>query len=291
MKQKSDLLLIGAHVSVEKGLHLALHRGRNIGATAIQIFTRNQKRWQNRSITPEEAALWEKAKEETGIYDVMSHDSYLINLGSPDPEILHKSQLAFQEEIERCHALKIRWLNFHPGSATSSTEEACLDTIVHSLLSLEKQILEGNTHIVLEATAGQGSSVGWKFEHLGYIIQNIKKRFPLGVCIDTCHIFAAGYDIRTLNGWKTVLKEFDEKIGLCHLVALHVNDSLKPLGSRRDRHACLGEGLIGLESFKAMMHLPQLACLPMFLETPEGEPIWTKEIQLLRQFYQESHTK
>jgi deoxyribonuclease-4 len=214
----------------------------------------------------------------------MSHDSYLINLGSPNPEGLHKSRKAFKEELHRCHQLELAYLNFHPGAALDAPEEQCLDTIVKSLEELKSLTDKGPTRILLEATAGQGSSVGWKFEHLGYIIDHLHKSIPIGVCIDTCHIFAAGYDIRTKKGWEATLKEFDEKVGLKHLYALHVNDSLQPLGSRKDRHAALGKGKIGIECFKAMMEHPLLRELPKYLETPDGPPLWKEEIALLREF-------
>jgi len=211
----------------------------------------------------------------------MSHDSYLINLGSPDKEAVHKSRKTFREEIERCHALKITYLNFHPGAACGADEMECLDTICESLLELESLLEKGTTRVLLEATAGQGTSVGHRFEHLAYIIGKVHKKIPIGVCIDTCHIFAAGYDIRTKSGWEKVLKEFDELVGLKHLYAFHLNDSMKPLGSRRDRHASLGKGEIGLECFKVMMNHPDMRDLPKYLETPVTEK-WKEEIELLR---------
>ncbi len=280
-------LLIGAHTSAQGGVHRALLEGHSIGATTIQLFTANQKTWHGKPLSEEEIARWEKALEETGIQKVMSHDSYLINLGSPKKEGLTKSLAAFQEELKRCHTLKLSFLNFHPGAALESTEEECLNTIVESLMSLENLASEGNTRLLIETTAGQGSSVGHKFEHLGYIIDRVHKKIPIGVCIDTCHIFAAGYDICSAEGWDKTLKEFDQKVGLKFLYALHVNDSLKPLGSRKDRHAALGEGEIGMACFKAMMTNPHLKDLPKYLETPDGPPLWEKEIAKLRKFAEE----
>jgi deoxyribonuclease-4 len=279
-------ILIGAHTSAAGGSPNALYEGKEIGATTIQLFTSNQKQWNGRTITPEEVKLWEKALDETGITDVMSHDSYLINLGSPDPEILRKSRQAFREEIARCHQLKIPYLNFHPGASTSGTLEECLATIAQSLIQMEDLILKGNTKLLLETTAGQGTSVGHRFEHIGEIMKEVHKKIPLGVCIDTCHIFVAGYDIRTADGWKKTLKEFDDIIGLQHLSAFHVNDSLKDLGSRVDRHAPLGEGKIGSESFRFLM---QNNNLPKYLETPDGPPGWKKEIATLRDYAQEKN--
>ncbi len=279
-----EKLLIGAHCSAQGGAHNALYVGASIGATTIQLFTSNQKMWRSNPITEEEIALWKKALQETGIKKVMSHDSYLINLGSPNQEILAKSRKAFKEELQRCHSLDLAFLNFHPGAATESTEEECLDTIIKSLLQLEKECAKGKTRLLVEATAGQGTNVGYCFEHLGYLVHSLQGRIPMGVCIDTCHIFAAGYDIRTMEGWEATLKEFGKHVGLKHLFALHVNDSMQPLGSRKDRHAQLGEGEIGIASFKAMMQHPRLREIPKYLETPLGPERWKDEIQLLRTF-------
>lgn len=284
-KTPADKLLIGAHTSAQGGPHNALLEGQEIGATTIQFFTANQKTWHGKKITPEAIELWEDARKSTGIKDVMSHDSYLINLGSPDKEGLQKSRSAFKEELERCHLLKVTFLNFHPGAALAGSEDDCLHTIVESLVELEDLVAKGHTRLLLESTAGQGSSVGNRFEHLGYIVDMVQKKIPIGVCLDTCHLFAAGYDISTRAGWEKTLKEFDKQVGLKHLYALHVNDSLKPLGSEVDRHAPLGKGLIGIECFKVMMELPELRDLPKYLETPEGPPLWKEEIKMLRGFY------
>lgn len=279
-------ILIGAHTSAAGGSYNALYEGKEIGATTIQLFTSNQKQWNGRKISAEEVALWEKALDETGITHVMSHDSYLINLGSPDLEILLKSRKAFQSELERCHLLKIPYLNFHPGSATTGTVEQCLETIIESLLSMEDLIHQGTTKIILETTAGQGTSVGHRFEHIGAIVSQVHQKIPIGVCIDTCHIFAAGYDIRTEEGWKQTLKEFDAQIGLSYLAAFHVNDSAKDFGSRVDRHADIGQGKIGYESFRFLM---QNTDVPKYLETPNGPPSWKNEIATLRKYAEEKN--
>jgi len=282
----ADQLLIGAHTSAQGGPHNALLEGQEIGATTIQLFTANQKTWHGKKLTPEAIELWEETLRATGIKQVMSHDSYLINLGSPDKEGLQKSRAAFKEELERCHLLKIAFLNFHPGAALAGSEDDCLRTIVESLLEIENLVDKGPTRLLLESTAGQGSSVGNRFEHLGYIVDMVNKKIPIGVCLDTCHLYAAGYDISTKEGWIATLKEFDKQVGLKHLYALHVNDSLKPLGSEVDRHAPLGKGLIGIECFEVMMQLPELRELPKYLETPEGPPLWKNEIKMLREFAQ-----
>jgi deoxyribonuclease-4 len=280
----SSELLIGAHTSAQGGAQNAIWTGQKIGATTVQFFTSNQKRWSGKEITQEQADLFREAVQATGLCQLMSHDSYLINLGSSNPSVLHKSLKAFEEELIRCQKLGIAFLNFHPGAAVGATEEQCLNNIVASLEQLEELISHGTTRLLLETTAGQGSTVGYCFEHLAYLLEKLHKKIPIGVCIDTCHIFAAGYDIRTEGGWEKTLKDFEKIVGMRHLYAFHVNDSLKPLGSRRDRHAPLGEGEIGIESFKVMMKHPKMRTIPKYLETPDGPPLWKKEIAMLREF-------
>ena len=283
-KSTGEDLLIGAHTSTAGGLHNALIEGAEIGATTVQIFTRNQKRWNNQPITEEEAAKFQATQKALGLEQIMSHDSYLINLGSPAADTLAKSRSAFKEEIKRCHALGITYLNFHPGAALDSGEQKCLDTIIESLLQMENLLATGSTRILLEATAGQGSTVGYSFEHLRYIIDKTAHAIAIGVCIDTCHIFAAGYDIRTKDTLDATLKEFDDVVGLENLFAFHINDSAKPFASRKDRHAPLGEGEIGINCFKLLMTDPRVRTIPKYLETPDGPPLWKKEIQMLRNF-------
>jgi deoxyribonuclease-4 len=275
---------IGAHTSAAGGVHNALYEGQAIGATTIQLFTSNQKQWKGRSITDEALQKWKQALEETGLEKIMSHDSYLINLGSPDPQMLQKSRQAFREEAERCIKLGISYLNFHPGSALKSSVEECLETIAKSILELQHLLANCPTRLLLEATAGQGTNVGWRFEHLAAIIQQVKDKVPIGVCLDTCHIFAAGYDIHDAAGWDRTFNEFDQIVGLKHLHAFHLNDSMKGLGTRVDRHAPLGEGEIGMKSFRYLMNDPRAASLPKYLETPGGPDLWKQEIQKLKSF-------
>ncbi len=282
MSIEENPLLIGAHTSAAGGVHNALLEGQKIGAATVQLFTSNQKQWKGRKFTQKELDLWEKTLEETGLQKIMCHDSYLINLGAPNPEVLEKSRGAFREEIERCLLLGISYLNFHPGAALKEDRTECLDRIVESLLEVEELVSGGPTELILESTAGQGSTVGYRFEELGYIVGKVKDRLPIGVCIDTCHSFAAGYDIRTKEDWDNTLKEFDRQVGLDFLKAFHLNDSMKGLGSRVDRHKPLGEGEIGLECFRVLMNHPLTRHLPKYLETPGGPPLWTKEIALLR---------
>jgi deoxyribonuclease IV len=277
-------LLIGAHTSAQGGAYNAVLEGQEIGATTIQLFTANQKRWEGKPITDEDADKFKEAVKASGMQKIMSHDSYLINMGSPNLDAQHKSCKAFKEELSRCHQLDLAFLNFHPGAALDTTEDECLKTIADNLEKVASLAEKGSTRLLIETTAGQGSSVGWRFEHIGYLIHRLHKILPIGVCIDTCHIFAAGYDIRTKKAWDATLADFDKNIGLKHLYALHVNDSMKPFASRRDRHAPLGQGEIGIECFKVMMTHPSLREIPKYLETPDGPPLWKKEIAMLREF-------
>lgn len=283
MKIAAKDLLIGAHTSAAGGVYNALLQGQKIGATTIQLFTNNQRQWTARPISDETVLRWKETLKETGLKEIMSHDSYLINLGSPTSENLQKSLNAFRLEIERCLTLGVHYLNFHPGAALDGGEEACLERIVSSLLSFEDLLESGKLRLLLEATAGQGSSLGFRFEQLQFILDRVKKKVPVGICIDTCHIFAAGYDIRTEESFGKVLEEFDQTVGLSNLYAFHVNDSLKPLGSRVDRHASLGKGLIGIETFKFLMRDARTRNIPKYLETPNPD-LWKEEIQLLREF-------
>ena len=281
----ADQLFIGAHTSTSGGVHKALLRGQEIGATTIQIFTANQKQWIGRPISEEQVALWEETKATSNIQKIMSHDSYLINLGSPKEDNLIKSLKAFEEEIKRCLQLKLSFLNFHPGAATGDTEESCLNRIGQNLLKMVPFLEKGSDlKLLIEATAGQGTSVGHRFEHLAHINAQVDGKLPIGVCIDTCHIFAAGYDIRNADAWDVTLAEFDQVIGLKYLYAIHVNDSKHVLSSRKDRHASLGQGEIGPEGFQAMMQHPKLREIPKYLETPHGDKMWKDEIAMLRQF-------
>lgn len=284
MTTKKKSALLGAHTSAAGGVQNALYEGQKIGATTVQLFTSNQRQWQHKPLLPETIENWNRALKETELSQIMSHDSYLINLGTSDPENLQKSRSAFSAEIERCHALNITYLNFHPGAANKDTVEQCLDGIVASLLLLEPLVAKGKTRLLLEATAGQGSSVGHRFEHLAYVIERVKNKIPIGVCIDTCHIFAAGYDLRTAEACEATFDEFARVVGFPWLYAFHLNDSLKPLGSRVDRHKPLGTGEIGMECFKWLMTNKHTRDLPKYLETPDGPPLWEKEIALLRSF-------
>lgn len=278
-------ILLGAHTSAAGGAQNAIYEGKEIGATTVQLFTANQRQWKTRSLSQDEVDRFHHAIQETGLSHIMSHDSYLINLGSPDPEVLMKSRTGFREEIIRCLQLGVSYMNFHPGAALASPVENCLQCIVDSVKEV-RDLFSGKEHLKLaiEATAGQGTTIGSNFKELGFLVNSLKDELPIGVCIDTCHIFAAGYDIRTKEGLDKVLDEFDKHVGLKYLLAFHLNDSQKGLGSRVDRHEPLGKGEIGIECFKAIMKHPKLKSLPKYLETPGGPEVWKKEISLLRSF-------
>ncbi len=280
--EKNEVLL-GAHTSTSGGLDHALREGHDIGATTIQLFTRNQRRWVNKPLEDGEVVVWKEVMAETGISHITSHSSYLINLASPDGELLLKSRKTFQDEVDRCERLGISYLTFHPGAAVGQPVEEALDRIVDSLREVRLSGT-GNLLLLLETTAGQGTVLGATFDELRYIIDRVGTEVPLGVCMDTCHIFAAGYDLRDESAWNQTLQEFDTQVGISCLAAFHCNDSLYDLGSRLDRHANIGEGKIGTECFRFLMTDKRTANLPKYLETPGGALCWKKEIALLRKF-------
>lgn len=282
--RKEELLLLGAHISIAGGLAEALHVGKAIGATTIQIFTANQRQWSAKPIPESEVQKFKEALAETGLTHIMSHDSYLINLGSPNAIVREKSIVAFRKEIERCQALGISCLNFHPGAALTGNREECLLAIADALCSMQDCFETGKKPLLLllESTAGQGSVVGSTFDELSFIIEQVKGKVPLGVCLDTCHAFAAGYDLRSKELLTKMLDQFDKVIGLSQLHAMHMNDSMYGLGSHKDRHSPIGEGMIGKEGFSAIMKEPRLRKLPKYLETPGGLEVWKKELAWLK---------
>ncbi|MFQ6606624.1 MAG: deoxyribonuclease IV, partial [Fidelibacterota bacterium] len=276
--------LIGAHVSTAGGIHRAPERGTEINADAIQIFTANQNQWNPRQPTREESRRFQSAMKKEQPRVVLSHDSYLINLGSPEEIKLRRSREAFLAEIERCTFAGIPYLVFHPGSHRGSGEEACLKTIVQSVDWCLQQRPDATVCLLVENTAGQGTNVGYLFEHIAYILNHVQQPQHMGVCFDTQHAFAAGYDVRTDKGWDRVLNQFDANIGLDKLKAFHVNDSQKGLGSRVDRHANIGEGLLSWEAFWWLVNALQFTNTPMVLETPAGKNEgYALEIQRLKQ--------
>lgn len=275
---------IGAHVSASGGVENAPINAKAIGAKAFALFTKNQRQWHSSPLTPNSIAAFKENCEQAGITadHILPHDSYLINLGHPSEEGLEKSRSSFLEEMQRCEQLGLKLLNFHPGSSLKeiSTEE-CLTKIAESInITLDKT---KGVCAVIENTAGQGSNVGNQFEELKYIIDRIEDKSRVGICIDTCHAFAAGYDLCWEDNCKETFEKFGKIIGFEYLKGMHLNDSKKGVGSKVDRHESIGNGEIGIRAFEWLMKDPRFDNIPLILETPD-ESLWEKEISLLYSF-------
>lgn len=275
-------VLLGAHVSIAGGLPTAAEEGRAIGADVVQIFTRNQVQWRARPVAPDEAEAFKAAIARSGVEMVVTHGSYLVNLASPKPDILARSRQAFVAEMERCHALGVPYLVFHPGAHMGAGEDAGLATIAESLDHVFERADGLSVTPLLEVTAGQGSYVGHRFEHLAAILDRSARSDRLGICLDTCHLLAAGYDIASDEGYETTLADLSRLVGLERLKAVHLNDAKKGLGSRLDRHEAIGEGFLGIETFRRIVNDRRFEGLPLILETPGGVDEWKREIALLR---------
>lgn len=272
---------VGAHVSAAGGVFNAPLNAMAIGARAFALFTKNQKQWAAKPLDDETIALFKANLAKSGILPkhILPHDSYLINLGHPEEDKRQKSLEAFIDEVQRCSQLGLDRLNFHPGSHLKQiSEEECIDRIAMSMNEAIR-VTEGVT-LVIENTAGQGSNLGWRFEHLSAIIERIEDKSRVGVCIDTCHMFTAGYDIRTREAYDATWAEFDTIVGFKYLKGMHINDSKPDLGSHVDRHDSLGKGKIGLDAFGFIMNDPRMDDIPLVLETID-ETIWAQEIELL----------
>ncbi len=272
---------IGAHVSTAGGVENAPLNAKEIGAKAFALFTKNQRQWQAKPLTQDNIRFFKKNCEKYGFSrsHILPHDGYLINLGHPELEKLEKSRLAFLDEMQRCEQLELSFLNFHPGSHLGKiTEEESLFRVAESInLALDKT---EKVTAVIENTSGQGNNVGYKFEHLAFIIKQVEDKSRIGVCLDTCHAFTSGYDIRTKSSFDKTFEEFDKIIGFQYLKGMHINDSKRELGSRIDRHQSIGKGFIGLDAFRFLMNDARFDEIPMILETPNSE-IWADEIKLL----------
>ena len=273
---------IGAHVSASGGVFNAPLNAAKIGADAFAMFVKNQRRWDAPPLSTEEIVAFKDALKQSGISaeHVLVHDSYLINLGHPREAEREKSLNAFVDEIRRCEALGLRLLNFHPGSYLNEISvQQCLDNIAESL-----NFAIANTagvKLVLENTAGQGSNLGYDFAQLAYVIGKISNKDRIGVCIDTCHAFAAGYDLRSPQAYERTMSELDRAIGYKFLSGMHLNDTKNELGVRKDRHESLGRGFLGLEAFENIMNDPNIDEIPLILETID-DSLWAEEIALLR---------
>ena len=273
---------IGAHVSASGGVSNAILNAEAIGADAFALFTRNQKSWTSKPLTTEEIHGFQMLLAERGFEAryVLPHDSYLINLGNPDEEMLQKSRAAFFDEMKRAEQLGLTMVNFHPGSHLGKIgEEECLDQIAREL-NLVMDKTQGVT-AVIENTAGQGTNLGWKFEHIARIIAGVEDKSRVGVCIDTCHTLAAGYDLSTPMGYDFTMEEFERVIGFQYLRAIHLNDSKKGAGRHVDRHECIGEGMLGKAFFERFMKDDRFNDMPIILETPDPTR-WKEEIAWLR---------
>lgn len=281
-------MILGAHNSIAGGIHNAVAEAQSIGGEVMQIFCKNQRQWKAKDLTEEEIQTYKDAVEATGLKHVMVHDSYLINMGGPDDEKRARAQDAFLHEMQRCEALGVAFLNFHPGSHTHPSKPkrddrevrfAALDRIAECVNNVHDE-LPGSVKFVIENAAGQGTNVGSNWEEVGYLADQLPQD-RLGICVDTQHSFASGYD---WSRYDEVWDEFEQFVGLKRLAAFHLNDSKTELGSRADRHECIGEGHIGPEFFATLVNDDRFRDIPGYLETPGGVDIWKKELELLRSF-------
>ena len=262
---------LGAHMSISGGIHLAPGRGMEVGCGVIQIFTQNSNQWRGKPVSDSDASLFREKWLESGLHDIVSHDIYLINLAAPQGEVREKSLAAFLEEMERCARLGIDKIVMHPGSHLGEGEETGIRRICEAFNRLFEEAHEYGGKVLLETTAGQGTNIGHRFEHLRTIIDGTAFPDRFAVCFDTCHAFAAGYDITATEGYGETFSEFDRTIGLDRLICFHLNDSKKGLGSRVDRHEHIGKGAMGLEGFRLLVNDPRFKKLPKILETPKGD--------------------
>ncbi|MDO4368612.1 MAG: deoxyribonuclease IV [Bacteroidales bacterium] len=281
---KENVKYIGAHVSASGGVYKAVANAVAIGANAFALFTKNQMRWTDTPLAEKDIEKFKEECNKHGFspYQILPHDSYLINLGSPKADGLQKSREAFLDEMNRCEQLGLVYLNFHPGSTLKEVSvDECLKTIAESInIALDKT---NGVTAVIENTAGQGSNLGYEFEHLAAIIDKVEDKSRVGVCIDTAHSFAAGYDISTEDGFKDVFERFNEVVGFNYLKGMHINDSKKGLGSHVDRHESIGKGVLGITPFRMIMQDDRFNGIPLVLETPDTA-IWAEEIAMLRSF-------
>ena len=272
---------LGAHMSIAGGVDKAILRGHEVGCETIQIFTRSPRQWRPRVLDEEEILRFYENKQQTGIDPVVAHDCYLINLGSPDEELWQKSMRVFAEELGHCQQLGIPYLVIHPGSHVDTGEDAGSRRIAQALDQAREQVGGQQVEVLLEITAGQGTNLGHNFEQLAQLLDLVADDSWLGICFDTCHAFAAGYELRTREGYEATFGELDELIGLERLKVIHLNDAKGELGSRLDRHQHIGQGKLGLEPFRLLLNDDRFRDLPMVLETPKG-PKYEEDRENLR---------
>ncbi|MEK7866323.1 MAG: deoxyribonuclease IV [Planctomycetota bacterium] len=278
----------GAHMSIAGGMYHAFEEGEEAGCEALQVFTKSSNQWKAKVLTDEDLSLWREAWARHHEWPVVAHDSYLINMASPDEALWRKSIDAFHHEVERCDALGIPHLIMHPGAHMGAGEEAGLERVARAFDEVWRRSPRSRTRVLIETTAGQGTCLGWRFEHLRGVIDRVKSPDRLGVCLDTCHVFAAGYDFRTEAGYDAVMREFDRVVGIDQLRCFHLNDSKRELGSRVDRHEHIGKGHIGREAFRHIARDPRFRGLPMLLETPKEGGMDVKNLRLLRRLAREA---
>jgi deoxyribonuclease-4 len=265
------MAILGAHQSIAGGYYKAVETAHRLKCDCVQLFTKNNNQWRAKELTDEDVQRFQAALADRGIAHPLAHDSYLINLASPDRALWKKSVDSFVMEMLRADRLGIPYLVTHPGAYTTSSEEAGIAAVVRALDEVHRQTRGIKTKCLLETTAGQGSCLGCRFEQLADIIDGVQDPDRLGVCVDTCHIFAAGYPISTEKEYKATIRALDETVGVKLVRAIHLNDSVKPLGSRVDRHAHIGRGMIGKEGFRLLLNDRRFRKVPMYLETPKGE--------------------
>jgi len=275
-------MFLGAHMSTAGGLPTAFERGDALGCEAIQIFTSSPRQWKGRDLADDDVVAFERARSRSSCRVVVAHDIYLTRLGTRDAEILGKSRRAFVEELRTCERLGIPWLVMHPIGDADSDEGAILDRVADSFDAIFAEVPFGETRVCLETTAGQGANVGYRFEQLARILERVAKPDRLAVCLDTCHVFAAGYDISTPAGWDETAAAFEDAIGFDRLTVVHLNDSQKPCGSRVDRHAHIGQGCIGEAGFAAILRDERLHGLPLLLETPKTDHMDAVNLEVVR---------
>ena len=276
------MLLLGAHMSTAGGLHTAFERGDALGCTAIQIFTSSPRQWRGRDLSQRDVEAFRAAWEASSCRECFAHDIYLTRLGTRDRAILARSRTAFAHEIRTCQRLGLSALVMHPVGDVDADEGAVLDRVAASLDAVFEAVPDEGTLVLLETTAGQGANVGYRFEQLARIIERVEQSDRLGICLDTCHVFAAGYDISTEAGWKSMMTELAKTIGLERIHAVHLNDSQKPCGSRVDRHEHIGRGRIGETAFRRVMRDRRLRGVPKVLETPKENDMDAVNLALLR---------
>lgn len=263
----------GAHESIAGGVANSIERGKKATCDTIQIFNKSNSQWRAAKLKPDDVERYFQLQEELGVSVATSHASYLINIASPDPALHEKSFKSLKEEMERCNLLKIPNLVLHPGSHVGSGEEAGLDKVAETTNRLFDELKDNQCWLLYEATAGQGSNLGYKFEQLAYMIDKVEDKDHIGVCLDTCHIFAAGYPLSEPKDYKKTMKHFDDVVGLDRLRIFHINDSKQPFESKRDRHEHIGKGHIGIEAFRNIVNDKRLNKVPLILETPKGEDL------------------